>query len=225
MSIELDAAHHRLSKGDLAIHVDVGEITHQLTQDLQGLESKVAIAVKRAIKKVGTWLRTHSVREIGKALKIKQSIIRNRYHFKQRGKGNTEKLDIWVGLLAVAAHHAGKGVQGRTGTRIAGRQYKSAFIAKIYGSEERVFIRSAANKREGHFTLGDKAQKEKRRLRDARSARHLPAGLKGRFPVEVIGIDISEVGLEVLERYEKRLNKRYGEILQQELNYALNIEN
>ncbi len=214
----------RLSKGDFAMHIDVGEITQQLTQDLQALEPKVLRAVRRAIKKTGTWLRTHSMREIGKTLKIKQSVIRNRYRFKQRNNGNAEKLDIWVGLLAVAAHDAGKAVQGSTGTRVAGRQYKSAFVAKIYNSEERVFIRSAANKREGHFTLGDKANKEKRRIRDARNGRNLPAGLKGRFPVEVIGIDIAEVGLEVLERYEKRLNNHYGDILQQELNYALNIE-
>jgi hypothetical protein len=99
---------------------------------------------------------------------------------------------------------------------VAGRDFKSAFKAKIYNSEERVFIRSSANKRENHSTASSAQE---------RAIGHkMPSYLKGRFPVEVIGIDISEISLEVLERYEKRLNRRYGEILQEQLNYALNIE-
>jgi hypothetical protein len=206
----------RASKDGYALQLDVADITRELTDHLQGLESKVEKAIDRAIVKTARWLRTHSVKEIGKALGIKNSVIRNRYRFRKVGEGNAQKVDIWVGLLAIAAHEAGKPVQNKVGTRAAGREFKSAFIAKIFNSEERVFIRSAANEKQNHTTLSNPQERKIQRF--------MPEKLKGRFPVEVVGVDILEVSLEVLERYEKRINKRYSEILQQELNYALNVK-
>jgi hypothetical protein len=223
------SASNRAQKGGLALHIDAGQITHDLTSHLQGLDLPIEKAINRAMNKVARWLRTHSVREIGKELKIKQSIIRNRYRFSKSGKGGSQQINIWVGLLAVAAHQAGPAAQNSAGTKVKGRQFDSAFKAKIYNSDERVFIRSAANMRQGHVTLGDPTQKQKRQQRNAGHkrkglSRDLPAKLRGRFPVEVVGIDIEDIGQDILERYEGRINRQYGKILEQELNFALNVE-
>ena len=223
--IDLLPSHNRSTSGDLSLNIDVGQISNDLTEHLLGLNLPIEKAINRAMNKIARWLRTHSVREIGRELKIKQSVIRSRYRFNKSGKGSAQRISIWVGLLAIAAHHAGTAAQNSAGTKVKGRQFDSAFKAKIYNSEERVFIRTAANKRHGHATLGNREQKASRGLRDAHNQRSLPAQLRGRFPVEVVGIDIEEVGQEVLERYESRINKRYGQILEQELHYALNIEN
>ena len=46
----------------------------------------------------------------------------------------------------------------------------------------------------------------------------------GRFPVQVVGVDVNEVAMPILERYSDRVSSRFKEILQQELNYVLNVE-
>lgn len=227
--ITFSASHHRAKNGDLAMHVDIGDITENLTAHFAGLDVPIETAIKRALTKLGRWLRTHSVKEISKTLRIKQSAIKNRYRFHRSGQGSDEVLNIWVGLLAISAHNTGTALQNKQGTKVSGRQFDSAFKARIFDNEERVFIRSAANRRQGHLTLGDPTQKMRRQQRANRqkregSYRGIPQALQGRFPVEVVGVEIEEVSRDVLERYEKRLNKRYGELLTQELNYVLNVE-
>lgn len=217
--IVISPAHHRARSGDHGLEVDIGQINSELTDHLKGVEDKVAKAVGRSIKKVSRWLRTHSMREIGKELKIRQSAIKSRYRFTDTGKGFERKAGIWVGLLAIAAHDAGVPVQNAAGVRVRGRQFNSAFIQKIYGSEEKVYIRASRNRQLKHATAGGRESWAYR----PKSPSFL-AEYGDRFPVQVIGIDISEVGVAVLERYEKRLNARYREILEQELHYALSVE-
>ncbi|MEM5529553.1 hypothetical protein WN093_12070 [Gammaproteobacteria bacterium AS21] len=208
------------SKDGLGLFIDLDDITKELTEHIQGLDSKVNKAVKRALKKVGTWLRTHSMREIGKELQINLSALRKRYRLSTTNKNHNNELKLWVGLLSIAAHDAGKALKNKAGTKVRGHQFDSAFKAKIYNNEERVFIRSAANKKQQHTTVGSKGKKKR-----SRHKQDLPASISSRFPVEVVGIDVQEIGLDVLERYEKRINKRYGELLTQELHFALNVEN
>ena len=234
--IEILPSHHRKKTGDVELKsVDLESANKDLAGHLLGLEVELEKAINRAIQKLGAWLRTHSVREISKELNIKQMVIKRRYRFSKIGgkNGQPMQLKIWVGLLAIAAHEAGAVTHNRNsaGAKVRGRQFDSAFKARIYGSEEKMYIRAAANRRHGHTTVTEGG-------RDW-SGRRRPKHLKGegirrakfeaeqgssRFPVQVIGIDISEIGLDVLQRYESRLNSRYRELLDQELNYALNVE-
>lgn len=217
--IVISPSYHRARKGDQGLEVDIGQINSDLVDHLQELDGKVAKAVDRAIRKVARWLRTHSMREIGRALGIKQAAIKHRYRFTDTGKGFERKAGIWVGLLAIAAHEAGTPAQNAAGVRVRGHQFDSAFLQKIYGSEEKVYIRASRNRQLKHATVGGHDSWRYR----PKSPSFL-AEYGDRFPVQVIGVDIESVARPILERYEKRLNDRYREILEQELNYVLNVE-
>lgn len=193
--------------------------SEQLTQDLELLGKRCEVAVQRAIKKLARWLRTHSLREIGRELKITQKVLKKRFRIDENSKGDSPYINIWFGLLNVGAHEVGKARQNRAGTRVRGRQFDGAFVKKIYGSEEKVYIRARRNRRAGHATV---AQRPGRNNRYPNRAFLAEEG--GRFPVQVVGVEIEEVATEILERYEQRINARYQELLQQEVNYALNVE-
>ncbi|MCV6588219.1 MAG: phage tail protein [Marinobacterium sp.] len=208
-SINIATTMHRSHFGDREMQVDIGRITEDMTEHLIGLEKQVGKAVDRSVKKVARWLRTHSVREISKELGIVQKALRRRYRVSDTGKGDERRVYIWIGLLAIAAHDAGKVSQEPGGARVRGRQFDSAFKQRIYDSEEKVYIRASANRRRGHATVTDNSVR---------------ADYGDRFPVQVVGIEIEEVGRDVLERYERRLDHQYRHILEQELNYALNVE-
>jgi len=220
--ITISKSHHRARKGDLELQVGIGQVNEDLAGHLIGLEGKVEVAVDRAIKKTARWLRTHSAREIGKELNIKQAAIKQRFRFTDTGKGFGRKATVWVGLLAIAAHEAGATSKNKAGVRVRGRQFDSAFKQKIYGSEEKVYIRASANRKRGHATVTEGGRDYAKYSRP--KAAWFKAEYRDRFPVQVIGIEIEEIGREVLERYERRLNDRYRVILDQELNYVLNVE-
>ncbi|WP_036230130.1 hypothetical protein [Marinobacterium jannaschii] len=210
--------HHRNRSG-IDISVDIGEINQQLTVGLQDLRAQVEKAIGRAITKVGRWLRTHSVREIGRVLQIKQSVLRRRFRFHETGKGSAKQLSIWVGLLTVAAHDAGRAVQNAAGVAVRGRQFDSAFIQRIYSSDERVFIRASRNRKLQHATAGGRDSWKYRPKSPSFLAQY-----GDRFPVQVVGVEIESVARPILERYEQRVNARYREILEQELEYAIKHE-
>ncbi len=202
--------------------MNLDQVTEDLAGHLLGLEKQVETAINRAIRKLGAWLRTHSVREIGKQLGIKQKVIRNRYRLSQVTESGHRVLKVWVGLLEIAAHEAGNVSQNKQGAKVAGRQFNSAFKQSIFrlndGSDDHIYIRVKANRRHNHTVLGDSRQRSKWRQAE------LDKTGGGRFPLQIVAIDISEIGLDVLQRYESRLNSRYRELLDQELNYALNVE-
>lgn len=201
------------------VDLDFGADIKSMTQHLEGMQTAISKAVSRAIKKLERWLRTHSMREIGKALKIAQKPLKNRFKFSEVERGGKTVFKMWVGLLSLAAHEVGKASQNAAGVRVRGRQFDSAFISKIYDSDERVYIRASRNKQLGHATYGGR---DNQRYRPKTAA--FLAQYGDRFPVQAIGIDIESVARPILERYEQRLNARFREILDQELNYALNIE-
>lgn len=212
---------HRARKGDAEYVVDIGRINADLTNHLLDLEDKVGKAVSRAIKRTAQWLRTHSVREISKELNIKQAPVRRRFRFRDTGKGFNRQMNIWVGLLAIAAHDAGKAVNAGRGAKVRGRQFDGAFVKRIYGSEEKMYIRASENRKRGHATVTERGRDY------SRYSRTKPAWFEAeygdRFPVQVVGIDIKDISLNVLERYEKRLNAVYRDNLERELNYELNV--
>lgn len=203
--------------------------SEQLTQDLELLGSRVEVAVNRALKKLARWLRTHAMREIGRELKITQKALKKRFVIKHNSKGKDPYINIWFGLLNVAAHEVGTARQNAAGARVAGRQFDGAFVKKIYGSEEKVYIRTRRNRREGHATISQRPWRTDsgshyggHRFLDYGGAND--TSNRGRFPVQVVGIEIEEVARDILERYELRINARYQQLLQQEVNYALYVE-
>jgi len=196
------------------LNIDLGADTHAITSGLPNINGKITKAVNRATKKAAQWLITHSVREMAKELGIKQAPLKQRFRVDFNG-GN---VHIWVGLLEIGAQHIANPQQNAAGVKVGKEQYDGAFYKTIYGSEGRVYIRAKRNRVFKHSVV-----RQRRRL-----SPHYDHGFMGdndgRFPVQTIGVAIEEVGEEVLGRYERRLNKRYQEILEQELNYALKVE-
>ncbi len=220
--VEILKSHHRTRAGDSEMQVNIGGVNEDLTAHLIGLEKQVEWAVNSAIKKVARWLRTHSVREIGRELNITQAVLKRRYRFSDVGKGFNRKVNIWVGLLAIAAHEAGKASKNPAGVKVRGRQFDGAFLQRIYGSEEKVYIRASANRKYGHTTTTEGGRDWARYSRPKLNSVRAEYG--DRFPVQVVGIDIEEPALEVLQRFESRLNSEYTRILGQELNYAIHVK-
>lgn len=189
-------------------------ISEQLSNDLKKLGDKVEVAVSRALLKTERWLRTHSMREIGKELNIAQSAIKFRYKIELKNS----TITLWFGLLNVAAHNIGKPTQNRAGVRVRGRQFDSAFYRPVYGSTPKVYIRARRNHRLGYETY---TADGKRRKNHSSTGSGFMVDNGGRFPLQVLGVEIESTALQVLERYEHRINARYEEILAQEVNYAL----
>jgi hypothetical protein len=196
------------------LNIDLGADTHAITNDLPNIDGKVTKAINRATRKAAQWLVTHSVREMAKELGIKQAPIKERFHVDFTGK----EVKIWVGLLEIGAQHIANPQQNAAGVKVGKEQYDGAFYKTIYGSEGRVYIRAKRNRAFKHSVV-----RQRRRLYPHYDHSFMTEN-SGRFPVQTIGVAIEEVGIEILGRYESRLNKRYREILAQELNYAFKVE-
>ena len=127
----------------LSTQINLSEEIKALTEDLKGVRAKIDKAVARAMKKTHRWLKTHSSREIGKELGIKQGTLKRRFEIDQYHKNGVSYLSLWVGLMPVAAHEMGrKPRQNRRGVRAGGRQFDGAFYKAVYGEEKKVWIRT-----------------------------------------------------------------------------------
>lgn len=197
----------------------LSSVGEHLGSEFELLGAKVESVIKRALKKLSKWLRTHSVREIGKNLKITQKALKKRFFITFNDKGDMPYINIWFGLLNVSAHEAGKPNQNRSGTRVKSYQFDGAFIQKIYGGDQKVYIRASRNREFNHATVAQRPGRVNRY-----PDRKFLAKNSDRFPVQVVGIKIEDEARKILERYESRINSRYEKILEQELNFALNIE-
>ena len=185
------------------LNLDLSVETSSAVGVLDQLDERVAKAITRATRKAAKWLVTHSVREMAKELGIKQAPLKSRFRVDFDGNN---------------VHYLGNPSQNLSGVKVGKKQYDGAFYKAVYGNEEKVYIRAKRN-----AVLNHSVVRERRK-----SYPHWDHGFMtdnaGRFPVQVIGLPIEEVGEEILGRYEQRLNKRYREILDQELRYALEIE-
>ncbi|EOD9110310.1 hypothetical protein [Vibrio parahaemolyticus] len=203
----------RTNAGTLTLNFD--DATADLTADLNDVADKVAKAVNRAVKKTARWLRTHSMRDLSKELNIKQAPLKNRFIVATDPKKPGE-AKIWIGLLAIAAHDIGRATQNQSGVRVGKHQFDGSFYRAVYGSEEKVYIRARRNRIMQHDVVRENRRRNYRPLSNPK--------LKGRFPVQVVGIDIQEPADRVIQRYEARVNQRYREILEHELKFAIELE-
>ncbi len=206
----------RSNAGTLTLNFD--EDTADLTEHLHGVADKVEKAVNRAVKKTARWLRTHSMRDLSKELNIKQAPLKNRFIVGTDPKKPGE-AKVWIGLLAIAAHDIGQASQNQAGVRVGKHQFDGAFNKAVYGSEEKVYIRARRNRIMQHGVV-----RENRTRRGGRYDHGFMKDNSGRFPVQVVGIEIQEQADRVIQRYESRVNQRYREILEHELNFALELE-
>lgn len=209
---DLVASEKRVFSAAKPFHINFGNVAWQIQKQLKLLDDVVEIALSRAVKKTARWLAYHSARELKVALGLKnQKRIRDRIKvFANNNKGQTS---IWFGLAPIEIESAGKPRQNKSGVRVGGKQYDGAFYAPVYGDTPFVYIRASRNASEGHTTY--------RRSQQHKNTSALSGDLKGRFPVQRLGLDIEEPATYILDSFERRTNERFLVIFDQELNFEL----
>nr|VFJ67584.1 MAG: hypothetical protein BECKFW1821B_GA0114236_11327 [Candidatus Kentron sp. FW] len=196
------------------ITLSLDPVVEELTVGLDRLSRKIQTAIKRAVRKLILWVRRQMLQQASRMTGVPQKeIVRHRrIHLDIKGMEGT----VWLGTSPLPLHLAGRVNWSpvSAGATVAGRQYAGAFYRNVYGGGPKVWIRSNRNLQEGHPTYHGK-----RRYRPFSHALS-----HGRFPVELLGTEMDELEDEIARRLERRAKIRFREILEQELNYALNHE-
>jgi hypothetical protein len=170
--------------------IDLGDEVSSIESSLALMPKKLDSAVQRAQRKLARWLAYHSARETGQVLELKASVIRRRFRSYHNSGSKTAK--VWLGLDKIQLHHFKKMTYSNGKVFVPGldQSFDNAFISKSIGQ----------SKRDG---------KNRAWVRDESTE----SGLKA------AEADISTEALQSLERWEKRANTRFNELLRQEVDY------
>ncbi|MCO7217132.1 phage tail protein [Halomonas sp. OfavH-34-E] len=206
-----------MAQAGVSVQLNFAREITRATAAIQATPDQLQKASDRAIKKTIRWLKTRIAREISAATKVPQKALKPRLTTSVVGTGRDRVHILWFGSLPLAAENAGNPRQTRKGTSVGKHRYEGAFVATIYNPEANVWIRSRRNASAGHFTMG--------KPRKPSSGAGVPPELSGRFPVQRVGIPLDTLAAEVFKRYQRRAEARFGELIEQELNYAVNHEN
>lgn len=199
-----------MSAVDISLDLDSG--IKNAIGELQLADKRVQLAIKRAVRKVLQWLSRRVASQLADAGKVSERVVKA--HRRVAVKfGDVEGL-VWVGLDPLPAHEGKVAYsRGSAGASVNGKTLKGAFVASIYAGGAKVWIRSARNRSFGHAVVHSR----RRYKTFSGEVSH------GRFPVELIGIDV-----EAMAKQDARLQAsamhRFETLLNQELNYALNVE-
>lgn len=185
------------------LEMDLGDELAELEEQLLVSFSQIQKAVNRALRKTARWLETHSKRELGVALAVPQRIFSTRYHQSYQLKGTKRSVSVWFGLNPIAVYQLGNARQTSTGVRVGRHEFNGAFIATMDSGHTAVFKRS---------NTAD-SRREKRK-----------DGQWTELPIEEERFAIEDIAEPILERYHARAEARFKQVLQQEINFALNIE-
>ncbi len=175
------------------------QVQQATTSALRKMRQRIQVAVRRAA---------------AKELRMPQKGISKRF-FSDPVKKGDEQMKIWIGTQPVLPFDLGTvrayGVVGRTGGVKAGRRtFRGAFLASIYSSRQKPWIR-----------LGSKHYSPDLYPTQKRPGNR--GGKDGRFPVIRAAIPIDEIMERVVTQYEPDILDDYERILLQELNYFTNI--
>lgn len=157
-------------------------------------EAKVALAVKRAIRKVSRWLAVQSKKTTAQTLNITQKSIKTRFNLDVKGQSAT----LWIGLQPLAIDRIGNARQTQQGVSVKSYFLRGAFISNVYGKSH-VWRRLSSKHQPNHKG-------------------------KGRFPLVKQTLEIAPQTLAAINALEQQLNARYQTILQQELHYEFNVK-
>lgn len=213
-----------MAAGGVNFQLDFSRELTRITAQIQTTPEQVKKASNRAARKTMAWLSTRMAREISQGLRLPQKSLKQRLVSTMAGKGDDQVHLLWFGTVPLAAENAGRPRQGKRGTTVAGRRYDGAFFKGVYGGAPGVWIRKS---RAAALGLQLPAMSRKK---GGGSDRFLDLGgandssNRGRFPVMRVGIELETVAQEVFRRYERRALARYAELLEQEINYAVNHE-
>jgi len=199
------------------IQMNFAQDITRATAQIAATPAQLEKAVQRAIKKTLRWLQTRISRDIAKELGVPQKAIKHRLTLSQTGKGTNGIHILWLGTAPLAAEMAGKPRQTKSGVTVGKRKFPGAFYRDIYGDGPKVWIRASRAQALG-VDLPQWGRKQRAR------ASTLAPGEGGRFPVRRVGIEVHTRANEIFGRYEKQAEQRFNQVIDQELNYAVNHE-
>ncbi|MDE1464792.1 hypothetical protein [Spartinivicinus poritis] len=182
---------------------------------IQAAPKQLEKASQRAMRKTIRWLKSRMAREISKTMKVPQKVIKERFKDATTGKGVNKVFTLWIGTLPLAAEQVSKPRQTNKGVSVRSHRFEGAFYKPVFDGQAKVWIRSKRNLTLNYPSLNPKKKK---------AIGQVPKHLKGRFPIQRIGVPIDGVTEELFKRYKNRAVERFSTLLQQELNYAVNHE-
>ncbi len=173
---------------------------------------KVSKAIARSLRKLSRFPERRILRELARQQSISQKVLKSlgrvRVSLYQPGDraGQNYSLIIWIGALDIPAHYLGKPVQTKRGVRTGRRFWEGAFLMRpINATHSMVFERKD--------TWQHKFQRSKK------SGRMMWMGL----PLEKKEVPIWNTASTVLQKLEPVLLDRFTTLMEQELNYELNV--
>lgn len=119
--------------------IDVSREAEDIAAMVAATTKQLELAAQRAMTKAGQWLRTHSVRELGQQLGIKQEPLKKRFRvYPQRQKG---EVRVWVGLDPIGVYRLGTPKVTQKGVKVNRNEYDGAFISPMKSNYPLVFKR------------------------------------------------------------------------------------
>jgi len=213
-----------MSAPGVNIEINAADVVRDITLGLDRASPEVEKAINRAVDKTMKWLSRQVTRDIAKNTGIAQKGLKTRIH----SRFNKRNLFgyVWIGLNPLPAELAGKPVQTNKGVNVAGRFFEHAFFKRVYGTEPAVYRRKyigpgSQNKSEEGLSGHGRPMQWHSKSSGAAYSTHSPYG---RFPLERIKIDIAEQGTITAQALQRAGTERFRTVLQQELNYAINVE-
>ena len=173
---------------------------------------KNQVAINRALRKLSRWTERRVYRDVATQIGVTQKIIKelNRVSvrlFNPPGQSKDFSLIIWVGTYDIAAHKLGKPIQTQSGVRTGKHTWDGAFLMQPLNAPYPFVFKRTAN--------------WKHKFQRSRvSGRMMYIGL----PIEKQSLPIFSMAHQVLEKIKPELLERFATLLQQELNYAFQIQ-
>jgi len=198
------------------------DLDQTVFEQISAIANATAEQIEKArlstMRKMGKRIETIVKRQVGKALRIPQKSIENRFFAESLNPGD-EALKVWIGTWSLSPFSIGTpsvyGLPGKSGGVRAGnyRNYPGAFMAKIYANRDQIWIRLGSP----HFSA------------EMYPTRHRPGDrglgeLRGRFPVVRAAVPIDNAIRSVLDTHKDEFLVDFGKVFSGELNYFVNIK-
>ncbi len=179
-----------------------------------GERRRVERALKRALRKLSRWAWREMTRRYARETGVTQKALRG-YRRVSLRVGDM-RTDVWAGLDPLPAHVFGRVSWRRNapGARVRGRVLEGAFYRPVYGTQPKVWIRTARNLR-SRLPL----------YNPPRNWRPMEGGPdRGRFPVALVALPVEAAARPLARGMDRAARERFARLARQELQYALEVE-
>ena len=195
----------------LAIDLDSG--IDDLIESFADSPEKVAKAIDRSLRKLSRFAESRTLREVSRQMKVTTKLLKKLGRVKANlykpGGLNPDgyRLVVWIGVFDIPAHYLGKPAQTKAGVRTGKHFWDGAFLFQpVNAPHDMVF------KRAPHWKHKQQVSRQSGRL--------MWMGL----PIEKQSLSVFREANQALAKLEPLLLERFATLLQQELNFAFNIE-